>query len=174
MNSIFDDIVYKTFGCSFDQESFDKFYAARPAEERDRLNHVASRVWMTLQLRYRFTYEPNPTLRGGDWLLLTYTEKPSLEIYLLATCLDTLAGQPGNKDFDEWLAEQILPDQVVDKTKISALYKNWRKEYGVSQPLKLLFKQLPSDLMNWLSNCIVFQKYSGTPDLNMKFVKYFF
>jgi hypothetical protein len=142
MNSSFDDIVYKTFGCSLDRDAFDKDYAAKP-EEHDRLNRVALRIWMTLQLRYRFTYEPNPTLRGEDWLLLTYREKPSLEIYLLATCLDTLAHQPG-------------------------------KNLGANQRLNLLFKQLPQDLINWLSNCVVFQEYADTPDLNTKLFKYFF
>ena len=83
-------LLPRTFGCAVNQKEFNEKYELLDSDEQKRLKRVAIRLWMVFQLRYRFQYDKNPTLGGQDWLRVAYTEKPSLEIYLLATCLDTL------------------------------------------------------------------------------------
>jgi hypothetical protein len=169
-----DFLLYRTFGCAVEQKAFNSNYKLLSNEEQKRLNRVAVRLWMIFQLRYRFQYERNFALRGQDWLQLTYREKPSLEIYLLATCLDTLAGKPSSyKDFDKWLEDQAI-EENVSVTQVSKLFKDWRQEYGVNQTLKALFDRLPCTLITWLSANVQFRKYSGTPNLNRKLFKYIF
>ena len=53
MRQIMDEILYKMFSCGIEGKTFKAHYAAKPEEERDRLDRVAWRVWLTLQLRYR-------------------------------------------------------------------------------------------------------------------------
>lgn len=169
-----DFLLYRTFGCAVVQRIFDENHQLLSDEEQKRLERVAVRSWMILQLRYRFQYEENFTLRKQDWLQLAYKEKPSLEIYLLATCLDTLAGKPGKrKEFDVWFEEQAISENM-SVAKVSEQFNCWRQEYGVNQTLKALFDSLPGAAITWLSTYIQFRRYSGTPTLNQKLFKYIF
>lgn len=173
MNELIDDIVYKTFGCAVDQGSFSQHYAAMP-KEHERINRVTLRIWMAFQLRYRFTYEPNYSLARRDWSHVAYREIPSLEIYLLITCLDTLAAKHNRHlDFDDWLDEQVLPE-TLDKTAVRQLYNDWKDIYGVTKAQKALFDNLPQSLTDWLTRNIVFHKFKGTATINRKLHKYLF
>jgi hypothetical protein len=103
MHQIVREITYKVFSCGVEGLTFKAHYAAIAEGECKRLDRVAWRMWLTLQLRYRAKFSSNFALRGEDSLNLAYVELPSLEIYLLLTCLDTLAGDPEWPSFDRWL-----------------------------------------------------------------------
>lgn len=176
MSNLFADdfLLYRTFGCGVDQKVFNKKYLRLSDPEQERIQRVAIRSWMIIQLRYRFQYERNFSFRGQDWSRLAYKEKPSLEIYLLATCLDTLAGKPSNyKEFTEWLEEEITSEKI-SVNEVKEYFNCWRQEYGISQTLRNLFDDLPSVLTKWLSVHLQFEKYSGTSTLNRKLFKYIF
>ena len=167
-------LLPRTFGCAVNQKEFNEKYELLDSDEQKRLKRVAIRLWMVFQLRYRFQYDKNPTLGGQDWLRVAYTEKPSLEIYLLATCLDTLAGKSsGYKDFSDWLEEQKISENL-SVAKVLTLFDCWRQEYGVSRALKALFDGLPQTVITWLSSYIKFERYTGTSTLNRKLFKYIF
>ena len=152
-------IVYNTFGCHVEDRTFKNHYAVISEDERGRLHRVASRMLLTLQLRYRAKFSPNFAVRGEDSLNLAYVELPSVEVYLLVTCLDTLAGEPKWPRFDGWL--QKSPTVCGLNTKgIIDLFELWRKDHGPRRTMRKLFEGVPPCVAVWLSENVVFQKYS--------------
>lgn len=173
MHQIMNEITYKMFGCGVEGKVFKAHYVAKPEEERKRLDRVAWRVWLTLQLRYRAKFSPNFALRGKDSLNLAYAELPSLEVYLLITCLDTLASKPKWPNFDRWLKERT-PVCNLNTERVLELFELWRDEHGPRRTVRRLFEGLPSCAVDWLSEYIVFQKGSEETSVSTKLFKYFY
>jgi hypothetical protein len=173
MHQIMREITYKVFSCGVEGQIFKAHYAAMAEEECRRLDRVAWRMWLTLQLRYRAKFSSNFTLRGEDSLNLAYVELPSLEIYLLLTCLDTLAGDPKWSSFDKWLKEHPV-DCNLNTEGILDLFELWREDHGPRRTIRKLFEGLPSCVTDWLSEHIVFQKYSADKPIATKLFNYFY
>ncbi len=112
-----DDIKYvrQAFSCGIDIVHFTTRYEALPQEERDRLQRVASRMLVTLKLRYQLAVSTNPFIDVVEQHLFESSDWPSLEVYLLCTCLDMMAGQSRHKDFKNWVREQPLAETVSNQ-----------------------------------------------------------
>ena len=98
--------VQRVFGCGIDGQAFKANYEGLSDENQFRLSRVAGRVWLTLQLRYEMAFYNNPFAWRNEEYSLRHIEVPSIEVYLLWTCLETLAGKPVHKNFKDWIKEQ--------------------------------------------------------------------
>ncbi|HEM61271.1 MAG TPA: hypothetical protein ENO24_03185, partial [Chloroflexi bacterium] len=120
----------RLFGCGVDTYLFERKYAALSDEKQRRLDRVARRVALTARLRYEMGFRDNPFRSREEDYLLRSVELSSIEVYLLCTCLDTLAGKPRYKPFAKWVAQQ--PDvTAADARAIADLYDRYQEEYGV-------------------------------------------
>src|SRR5574341_2424702 len=82
---------------------------------------------------------------------IEHLDIPSLEIYLLFSCLDTLAGQPVHTDFGVWLPKQVTGEALTVE-EVQQLYERYQDEQGVSRNLRALFYALPYALKTWVSS----------------------
>jgi hypothetical protein len=72
-----------------------------------------------------------------------------MEIYLLVTCLDTLAGKPQYDEFPVWLKKHsTIKDLNVQE--INDLYSKYMREHGITKNLRKLFNNLPQYTKEWL------------------------
>jgi hypothetical protein len=147
----------RAFGCGIDPKTFKAKYESLQEQDRDRLERVATRLWLTLKLRYETTVYASLFAREQEEFALTNTELPSMEIYLLCTCLDTLAGKTDYKDFGDWLrAHQGTAYWNVDTVLRS--YDCYKDEYGVGRNLRRLFDNLAQDVRVWLADNVVIRQ----------------
>lgn len=150
--------MQRVFGCGVDGHTFKVKYRELSEKNRLRLGRVAGRVWLTLKLRYEmaFLYN-NPFALGGEEYNLRHIELPSIEIYLLCTCLDTLAGKPIHKNFKDWVKDQ--PNTTgFDLEEITRLCAQYEEEYGVGRNLRALFRNLPPSVKDWLASNVVIER----------------
>ncbi len=142
------------FGCGVDKQLFQDRYEALDEEEQQRLERVARRVWITLKLRYEtFTFS-DPFQASEERYYLEMVEMPAIEIYLLVSCLDTLAGQPIHVQFKEWLNKK--PEvKSLSFEEIIALHDEYMNEHGSNRNMKKLFKNFPQSFRTWLTTNIV-------------------
>jgi hypothetical protein len=153
--------------------------------DREKLEKVVSRLWVTLKLRYESNFfRSSYSFQGdadGEDLQMNYL--PNIELYLLCTCLDTLAGKDkGHKDFDAWIKEKHDENSNLPVSEVISLYQLYRDEYGIGSNLRKLFKNLPSPAQIWLSQNVKFQKHEqeiAQEELNLEeflvaLQKYFF
>ncbi len=149
--------VQRVFGCGIDRQTFKAKYEGLQEKDRLRLERAARRLWLTLKLRYEVAFYRSPFAWSGEEFHLTNVELPSIEIYLLCTCLDTLAGRPDYKDFGEWLqAQENVAGLDVDR--VTGLYDRYKEEYGVGRNLRNLFENLPQSVKAWLANNVVIRR----------------
>jgi hypothetical protein len=149
--------IQQVFGCGVNAQTFRASLEGLPEEDRLRLERVARRAWLTLKLRYGMAFTRNPFPLGNEESDLLDVELPSIEIYLLCTCLDTLAGRSGEVEFGEWLENQ--EDKVdLDVQEVQCLYRRYKKEHGIGSNLRNLFETLPQDAKNWLANNVVIRR----------------
>jgi hypothetical protein len=153
--------VQRIFGCGIDRRLFNRKYEALSKEDQERLERVARRVHLTLKLRYEMGFRDNPLGSTGEGYILRDVELPSIEVYLLCTCLDTLAGKPTYKCFDKWITQQ--PDvTAVDRKGIVNLVDRYKEEYGVGSNFRRLFTNLSDGTKDWLANNVAIRR-SGQP-----------
>ena len=69
----------------------------------------------------------------------------SLQFYLLATCLDTLAGQPTHKNPFEWIAEHTDSEESISLTCLGELETDYQAEHGLSRLFRALFEKALAD-----------------------------
>lgn len=149
------DYVYRIFGCGIEHRLFESKYKALPIDQKSLLRRVAWRVWFTLKLRYEVAFRTHPFV-ADDSYELTRVEIPSLEVYLLVTCLDTFAGQD-HQQFPEWLKQQ--PPSVCSSLEdCLVLFEQWRAECGPRRNLRNLFLALLPSVNEWLSDNVVIQR----------------
>ena len=149
--------LQRAFGCGIDGQVFKTKYERLSDENRLRLGKVAGRVWLTLKLRYELVLPSNPFASSTEDYSLRYVELPSMEVYLLCTCLDTLAGKSVYRNFKDWIREQ--PDTTeLGLDDITRLYSQYEDEYGVGRNLKALFKTLPETAKDWLASNVVIRR----------------
>lgn len=147
----------RVFGCGVDSFLFERKYAALFQENQARLERVARRVGLTAKLRYEIGFRENPFRSREEDYLLRSVELSSVEVYLLCTCLDTLAGRPRYKPFPKWIAEQPAVT-AVDAEGIASLYGRYEEEYGVGRNLRTLFRNLPDPAKDWLAANVAVQR----------------
>jgi len=172
--------IQRVFGCGIDRQTFKTKYEGLPNKEKLRLERVARRLWLTLKLRYEVAFYRNPITWEKEGFTLTNVELPSIEIYLLCTCLDTLAGKPTYVEFGEWVKSQESTGSL-DKNGIINLYNQYKDEYGIGKNFRNLFINLPPTVKTWLSNNISIHRSGhsqsadkSNPDLLMKHLYTFF
>jgi hypothetical protein len=114
-------------------------------------------MWLTLKLRYEMGFYNNPFPWRDEGYRLRHVELPSIEVYLLCTCLDTLAGKPVHKNFKDWIREQ---PNIIDLglENITRLYSQYEDEYGVGRNLRALFRNLPQSAKDWLASNVVIRR----------------
>lgn len=153
--------VQRVFGCGIDGQVFKDKYKGLSDENRSRLIRVAGRVWLTQKLRYELALYSHPFAWQGEEYSLRHVEIPSMEVYLLCTCLDTLAGRAVYKNFKDWIKEQ--PDiENLGLKEITALYSQYEEAYGIGRNLRSLFRNLPKSAKDWLIENVVIRK-AGQP-----------
>jgi len=146
------------FCCGVEWKVFNEKYEAQPEEEQQRLRKVAWRIWVTLKLRYGITTRTHIPSMGWDAeFKFTHIEWPSMEVYLLVSCLDTLAGKPVYQGFDDWLKAQERFSNL-DTDGVLELFQRYRKDHGPRQTLRQEFMNLPKDIKKWLSQNVVIQR----------------
>jgi hypothetical protein len=107
-------------------------------------------MWLTLVLRYQLYHHiryASPSAIGT----FEDADLPSLEIYLLFSCIDTLAQPPSYKAFPAWLKEQPEIEDLINVGRIEQLYRRYSKEYGVGSNIRRVFDELPQPTVEWLS-----------------------
>ncbi len=140
----------RKFSCGIDSGVFQAKYEQLAEADQYRLRRVAQRMDLTLKLRYELAVYRNPLASPEDEFSLNHIELPALEIYLLVTCLDTLAGQAYYIEFDDWMKRQ--PDfGQLDVQAISDLFSAYQEEYGVNKNFRKLFQDLPNCVKEWLA-----------------------
>jgi len=152
------------FGYGIEEQVFEKKYNLLGEEQR-RLERVANRISVILKLKYEVGINyAQGNFYAFDHYLFREEEFPAIIIYLLVTCLDTLAG-PAYLEFDLWLNKQSdekFKEKYCNKEEIIRLYKKYKEEFGISKNLRELFLNLPKATKNWLVKNIRIWK-SGTP-----------
>jgi hypothetical protein len=110
------NIPYNLFGLQLTGKQFEDYL--QRSQYHDVLHYVATRVFFVDQLRYHAFFRLNPVLMDGltSWRL--GNEKIALQLYLLCTCVDALAGN-NYIDFPSWLAK--LSENGIDEQKISQI-----------------------------------------------------
>lgn len=86
-------------------------------------------------------------------------QSDALQIYLLCTCFDTLAGQFSHKQFDNWVSEigeDLLQTSLNSesnqeltiwyKQTTKRLFEKYLQDYGVARNFRRLFNELPDIL----------------------------
>lgn len=149
--------IRRAFGCGIEHQVFNSAHEALDEGGRRRLERIARRLWVTQKLRYEMSVQSNPFISPEDEFELLYTEIPALEIYLLVTCLDTLASPSQHLDFLAWFKKQPQAE-CIDSASVENVYKNYSSEYGVGHNLRMMFSDLPTSLKNWLSSYIKFEE----------------
>lgn len=150
------DALY-VFGCGVNRQYFESQFNALDQENQLRLERVARRIRFTLKLKYEIGIYQNPFEAPYDHFLLLHDELPALGIYLLVTCLDTLAGKAQFMDFRDWLRDQ--PDVTgMSLEGIVSLYTAYQTDYGVGKNLRSLFDNLPSSTKEWLAKNVVIRE----------------
>ncbi len=145
------------FGCGVNKQHFETKLNALDQENQQRLERVARRIWVTLKLKYEMGVYQNPFEAPYDRFILTHDELPAIGIYLLVTCLDTLAGKAQFVDFRDWLKDQ--PDVTdLNLEGIIGLYTRYMGEYGVGKNLRALFDNLPLCTKEWLAKNVVIRE----------------
>jgi hypothetical protein len=151
----------RVFACGVDPLLFKRKHQVLSEENQARLERVARRVGLTARLRYEMGFRDNPLRSSEEDYLLRSVELSSIEVYLLCTCLDTLAGRPRHKPFRQWVAEQ--PDVTgLDADAIADLYDRYQEEYGVGRNLRALFSALPLAAKEWLADNVAIHP-AGAP-----------
>lgn len=101
----------------------------------------------------------------------------ALQVYLLCTCFDTLAGQSKFKRFDEWVdekdEEELIQTQWTAtsvfelaakyKETTRELYNRYLEDHGVARNFRRFFNELPEVLQNELVNSYAIVK-EGEPN----------
>lgn len=149
--------VQRVFGCGIDGQVFKTKNERLSIKNQSRLGRVAGRVWLTLKLRYEMAFCNNPFPWRYEEYSLRHVELPSIEVYLLCTCLDTLAGKPVHKNFKDWIEEQPNTNNF-GKEDIKSLYSQYEAEYGVGKKLRDLFKNLPQSVKVWLASNVAIRR----------------
>ncbi len=150
--------VQRVFGCGIDWQTFKmKYEGLSDLDEKLRLERVAKRLQFTLHLRYRVAFYKSPIGWNQEGYTFVNEELPSTEIYLLCTCLDTLAGKRTYLKFEDWVESREDAGRW-DKNSIINLYKQYSDEYGIGKNLKNLFTNLSPVIKTWLSNNIVISR----------------
>jgi hypothetical protein len=149
--------VQRVFGCGVGGQTFKAKYEGLSDKDRLRLERVARRVWLTLKLRYETIFLKNPFAWSDEEFALAEVELPSIEVYLLCTCLDTLAGKPNYAEFGDWLKDQ-KDVMNLGIQEVTCLYEQYKKEHGVSKNLRSLFEDLPQSIKTWLAGNVVIRR----------------
>ncbi|HEU5378135.1 MAG TPA: hypothetical protein VFV38_22150 [Ktedonobacteraceae bacterium] len=156
------DLVRRVFGCEIPPEFFNTKYHQLPQGQQDRLYRVARRVWLTFVMRYQVFYRI-PFENPNDEWVFHYVELPSLELYYLFTCIDTLASK-GHMSFPDWLRQESvrqsynLDGSVLTPDEVISLYQKYEDGYGINRNLRKLFNNLPSSLIEWLARVVTVRK----------------
>lgn len=149
--------MQRLLGCGIDKGTFDRKFKELSEDDQQKLDRVARRLLMTLKIHYEVNfYQFNITETRDDYYQFLFTELPSLEIYLLCTCLDTLAGKAKYMKFDKWLDDRRIG--WVDKQSIGELYCDYEKEYGVGINIQHLFESLHPIAKKWLVDNVRIQR----------------
>lgn len=145
------------FGCGVNRKIFETKFNALDQENQRRIERVARRIKVTLKMRYEIGVLKNPFESSFDNFLIENQELSAIRVYLLFTCLDTLAGKPHHMDFRDWLHKQQC-DSTMNKDEIINLYDIYMSEYGVGQNLRDLFNTLPLSTKKWLVENVVIRE----------------
>lgn len=147
------EYVRRAFACGSHHHEFKAAYDSADQDSKARLARVAWRISSTLTLRYRQDLITHRVFGFHDqWR--AQNEWKALELYLLVTCLDTLAGQPTFKPFDEWLRDQSV--EITNLEIVTDLYEEYQDLFGVRRNLKRLFLGLPDSAKEWITQVLTY------------------
>jgi hypothetical protein len=144
------EIVKRVFGCGIEGGTFQVRYLSLSEKDQGRLKLVARRVWLTQKLRYELATYTNPVASSDEKYALNDVELPSIEVYLLCTCLDSLAGRADHVEFITWLSDKVTGESLT-LSEIQRAYSQYQEEQGVGRNLRHLFETLPQVTKSWLA-----------------------
>jgi hypothetical protein len=145
------------FGCGLEPRLFQEKYRALSESEQDKLERVARRIGITIKLRYETSVYQNPIQGPNEQFELQHVELPALEIYLLVSCLDSLAGQATYVDFGSWLLTQSLP-KSLQLQEVTTLFEQYQTDYGVGRNIQNMLFNLPPLVKDWLTSNIAIRE----------------
>lgn len=168
-------------GCGVDPAAFNRAFEEMPVEEQERIQRVANRVNLTLVMRHQTSIHQNPFESAYESIMFDRWEWRSIEVYLLCTCVDTLAGKAKHKMFPEWLRKRAVDEPLLLK-EIDRLHSQYLDEYGVGRTFRQLFDDVPMDVKGWLGENVSIRRSDqsisessiGTEELIELLGKYFY
>ncbi len=134
--------------CGVDEQHFERIYGECAPDVRQRVDRVAWRLTFTVRLRYQTEFTADNTSLAVEGVHRYSTELAALELYLLVTCLDTLAGSRF-VPFDVWWTRQDF-NGLLEPTAVVDRYAMYQEEHGVGRSLRRLFAGMPTALKAWL------------------------
>ncbi len=151
--------IYQALGCGINQQYFQECFINLGQKDREKLGRVAQRLWFITKLKYEGSFWTNPYIPRQKELSIIFSEIPTLEIYLLCTCLDTIAGKSEYREFDTWVKEKkFSSDNLFNISQVIDLHNEYQNEYGINKNLKKLFSSLASEVKSWLIEHVVIQQ----------------
>lgn len=153
--------VRRAFSSGVDAQVFRRNFDALSRHEKDRFDRVAQRLWASIFLRHHMRGRLSIAQPGQavafDTLLFHAAELPSLEIFYLFGCLDTLASTSYQR-FPDWLRSKAVRERLqLDGRSMSVddlitIYDAYEGECGVGSNLRRLFSDLPAAVSTWLAD----------------------
>lgn len=153
--------VRRAFRCGVDAQEFRRNFDALSRHEKYRLDRVAQRLWASTILRHHVRGRLRIAQPGQavafDSLLFHAAELPSLEIFYLFGCLDTLASTSYQR-FPDWLRRKAVRERLqldgrtVSMNDLITIYDAYEGECGVGSNLRRLFSDLPEAVSTWLTD----------------------
>lgn len=127
----------------------------KEAEIKEKIGSICFRLRFIKSLQY-----DNPFTERNDRY-----QSDALQIYLLCTCFDTLAGQSSHKRFDVWAREKDddslqsnpKPESNQElaiwyKLTTKRLFEEYLDDYGVVRNFRRMFNELPDVLQHALTD----------------------
>ena len=170
-------LEYNLFGFNVNAKDFN--HRLCQSENLEQLGAVAIRVYLIDRLRYRLRFTPALFLSTPDLNYRLGIEKQALELHLLCTCIDALAGKDF-LSFPEWLAvskpakkaKHRINDSIIElairgmreglcepdvfRRAATQVYKNaYLPQHGNHKAFLRYFDSLPDSLKKLLTEIYV-------------------
>jgi len=151
--------AFLTFGVNIDMAEFKQHYDNLTHSQKEIFGRVTDRMLASSISRYQVRHNLRPT----EFLPMAYfltQEIPSIEVFYLFSCIDTLA-QGSYLAFPDWLNKlsEKEGEMSLDIPKVISLYNDYEADYGVGSNLKkVFFERIPLSLRLWLKDNIRIKK----------------
>ena len=156
-------------GCGIPGADFKQRFDELSLADQQMLGKVAWRMMVANIIRYQVRFHV-PFDVDESWALsqFNHEELPSLELFYLFGCLDTLAGLD-HMQFPAWLqledqAGRLNLDEKMDVARLSSIFAAYQQHHGVGSRLRFVFGTLPAATAAWLFANVAIYRTSADQD----------